>query len=123
MLSGLSKDGASVEAHIFSNVVSSMQEVYSLVISELASHLLPETDSRNLIVTGGCALSILANTRLVALADNVCFQPNSGDRSLSLRAVSAAAEFLEKFPLYHPEIPVSVRRNPYMGLSLQDSDQ
>lgn len=120
---GLRKDAASVEDPAFLDVVSSMQEAYSQVMVDLASRLLRETGSRNLLVTGGCALNVLANTRLATLADSVFFQPNAGDGGLALGAASAAAAFLGNFALHHPAIPGAIRRNPYMGLSLMDLDQ
>jgi carbamoyltransferase len=119
---GLRKDGASVEDPIFLNVVSSMQEAYSQVMAELASRLLQETGLKNLIVTGGCALNVLANTRLSTLAENVFFQPNSGDSGLALGSASAAAAFLASTQLHHPEIATKVRRNPYIGLGLADAE-
>jgi carbamoyltransferase len=118
---GLRKDGASVEDSAFLNLVSSMQEAYSQVMAGLASRLLQETDSKNLIVTGGCALNVLANTRLSRLAENVFFQPNSGDSGLALGSASAAAAYFASTPLHHPGISTKVRRNPYMGLRLQDA--
>lgn len=119
---GLRKDGSSVEDPLFLNIVSSMQEAYSQVMAELATRLLQETGSRNLIVTGGCALNVLANTRLATLADNVFFQPNSGDSGLALGSASAAAAYLANTPLHHPDISIKVRRNPYMGLGLQGAE-
>lgn len=120
---GLRKDGVSVKDQAFLNVVSSMQEAYSMVLEDVAKRLLRVTGSRNLIVTGGCALNVLANTRLAALADNVFFQPNSGDSGLALGAASAAAAYKWGAPLHHPVVPASIRCNPYMGLRLQDAGE
>jgi len=120
ILGGLRKDGSSVKDPLFLNIVSSMQEAYSQVMGEMTTQLLQETGSRNLIVTGGCALNVLANTRLATLADNVYFQPNSGDSGLALGSASAAAAYLANTPLHHPDISMESRRNPYMGLRLQD---
>lgn len=120
---GLRKDAASVEAPAFLDVVSSMQEAYSQVMVDLASRLLRETGTRNLIVTGGCALNVLANTRLATLADSVFFQPSAGDGGLALGVAAAAAAFLGNSALHHPVIPSANRANPYLGLSLLDHDQ
>lgn len=120
---GLRKDGSSVEDAAFLNIVSSMQEAYSQVLEDLASRLLRDTGSKNLVVTGGCALNVLANTRLATLAENVFFQPNAGDSGLALGAASVVAAYLTETSLHHPKISIHTRRNPYLGLKLQDAER
>lgn len=117
---GLCKDNNTVEDPYFLNIVASMQEAYSRVLEGLARELLQATGAKKLIISGGCALNVLANSRLAVLCDDVFIQPNSGDSGLSLGAAAAVAAKLLGTQLHHPMISESARRNPYMGLGLQD---
>lgn len=116
---GLRKDHSSVNDKGFLDLVASMQEAYTNVLCELASLALLKTGSKNLIVTGGCALNVLANSRINEIAENVFFPPNAGDSGLALGAASSVAAHLRKDAFHHPEISPTVRANPYVGLKIK----
>lgn len=118
----LSKDSGSVEDQNYLDVVASMQEAYSRTLEGLSRDLLRDTGSKHLILSGGCALNVLANTRIAGLTRNSFFQPIAGDAGIPLGAAVACASALTGAPLHHPDAPQHARRSPYLGTHLLDRD-
>ena len=73
------------------DIAASAQAVAEQRIFEYARHALIETNSKNLVFMGGCALNCVANGRLFTLFENVQIMPNPGDAGSSLGA--AALEY------------------------------
>jgi len=121
--SALSKDAGSVEDQAFLDVVASMQEAYSRTLEGLSRDLLRDTASQHLILSGGCALNVLANTRIAAATRNTFFQPIAGDAGIPLGAAVACASALTGEPLHHPKASEHGRRSPYLGTHLLDTDE
>lgn len=68
------------------------QKIYEEIIITWIKKYLYKTKSKNLLLSGGCILNCLANTKLLNLADNVWLFPNPGD---SGSAVGAALGYLK----------------------------
>ena len=118
----LNKDSVSARDQWFLNLVASMQEAFSRTICALAQQALVSTGSRSIVLSGGCALNVLTNSRVARLdtVERFFVQPNSGDGGLPLGAAAIGSSRLAGFPLHHPDAPLDARRNPYMGVSLVD---
>ena len=114
----LTKDAGSVNDPHYLNVVSSMQEAFSRVVEQLSRDALEVCESRNLVLSGGCALNVLANTRAAAAADRTFIQPAAGDNGLSLGAAAAVSAHLMGVPLHLPN--AKCREGAYAGLSVRD---
>lgn len=118
--SGLTRDQGSVHDPRFLDIVASMQEAFSNVMCDLARRALAATESRSLALAGGCALNVLANERIANLPglDKLFVLPNAGDSGLPMGAAVIGGSRLSGQPLHHPALPVRVRRNPFLGISL-----
>jgi len=91
----------------FYDIAASTQFVYELYFHDLLSRTQEITQSRNLVLGGGCALNCVANEIALQYFDNVWIMPNPGDAGNSLGAVAAYTnEFLRwKHPFLGHEIP------------------
>jgi carbamoyltransferase len=71
------------------DIAASTQFVYELYFHDLLSRAQQITQSKNLVLGGGCALNCVANEIALCYFDNVWIMPNPGDAGNSLGAVAA----------------------------------
>lgn len=72
----------------YSDIAASIQEVTNEIIIKLAKHISKETGCKNLVLAGGVALNITANSKLLQskLFENIWIAPASGDAGGALGA-------------------------------------
>ena len=89
------------------DIAASTQFVYELYFHDLLSRAQQITQSKNLVLGGGCALNCVANEIALCYFDNVWIMPNPGDAGNSLGAVAAYTnQFLHwEHPYLGHEIP------------------
>jgi carbamoyltransferase len=71
------------------DIAASTQFVYELYFHALLQRTQELTNSKNLVLSGGCALNCVANEIALLYFDNVWIMPNPGDAGNSLGAVAA----------------------------------
>jgi carbamoyltransferase len=118
----LGRGGGSVRDRWYLDVIASMQEAFSRIMCDLARRALSASGSRSLVMAGGCALNVLANSRVAGLPEVERFfvLPSAGDGGLPIGAAVIGGSRLCGTPLHHPDVSASQRRNPYVGVSLID---
>ena len=80
------------------DIAHSTQKIYEMVFEGIlawAKHNLP---SKNLVLTGGCALNCLANSLAYKYFDNVWIMPNPGDAGSAVGCVLAYYNFRIDYP-------------------------
>jgi carbamoyltransferase len=104
---------------VFLNDLASMQAAFTEIMCEAAQQLQKETGNKKLVVSGGCALNVVANTELARLCgpENLYISPVSGDSGLALGAAVAGAVHLDKAHDPYAITPAEVRRSAYLGIS------
>lgn len=71
-----------VSGQIEKDIVATSQHMFETIFDEVLTETIPD-QSNNLVLTGGCALNVLNNTR-VAKTRRTFISPNPDDRGLSL---------------------------------------
>jgi carbamoyltransferase len=74
------------------DIAAATQFVYELHFHDLLDKAKKLTGSKNLVLSGGCALNCVANSIAFQYFDNVWIMPNPGDAGSSLGAVAAFQE-------------------------------
>lgn len=115
---------ASVEDPAFLDVIASMQEAFTRAVERMVAGLLAETGADRVVLSGGCALNVLTNSRVAAMPGvrEAFFQPNAGDSGIPLGAAVIGSALHTGVPIRHPAISQRQRRSPYLGLGLLDRD-
>ena len=74
------------------DLAASAQHIIEEYFVETATWISNNLPSKNLILSGGCALNCLANTKIVELGifENIWIMPNPGDAGSSLGAIAAS---------------------------------
>lgn len=118
---GLYVDRLSARDQDSLDVIASMQEAFSGIVTEALAELVRETGAPRVVVSGGCGLNIVANQRIAAMPQisELFIPPNCDDRGLSLGAAVLGASALSGRPLHHPGCAAD-RRSPYRGMPLID---
>ena len=75
------------------NIALGAQKIYEEALIYFVKKYLNITKAKNLILSGGCMLNCVANTKLLELVDNIWLFPNTGD---SGSAVGAALSVLKQ---------------------------
>ena len=70
-------------------IAAATQDVYEIFFDNVLSHAKSITQSKNLVLMGGCALNCLANRLVGKHFDRVWIMPNPGDAGSSVGAVLA----------------------------------
>jgi carbamoyltransferase len=89
------------------DIAAATQFVYELHFHDLLDKAKKITGSKNLVLSGGCALNCVANSIAFQYFDNVWIMPNPGDAGSSLGAVAAFQEERINW------------RTPYLGYDIQ----
>lgn len=73
------------------NLAAAAQEVFTEIMLEISKWLKIKTKSKNLVLSGGCALNCVTNTAIAqqGIWDKIWIMPNPGDAGNSLGAVLA----------------------------------
>ena len=71
------------------DICAATQRIYEECFEHLCQHALSMTHSKNLVLSGGCALNCVANSIAAKYFDDVWIMPNPGDAGSSLGAVAA----------------------------------
>ena len=106
----------------FLDLAASMQEAFSRLMESLAAQALAEVDADSIVLSGGCSLNVLANSRIAALpaARRFFVQPNAGDGGVALGAAVLASAALSGRPIHHPDGDAANRASPFLGVDLID---
>lgn len=119
---GIGRGEGSVEDKRFLDLIASMQEAFSICMVDMAKRTIETAGTRRLALAGGCALNVLANSRIAELPglDELFVIPCSGDGGLPMGAAVIGAALLTGEPLHQPSVPAATRRNAYLGVKLID---
>lgn len=119
---GLTQASLSVQDKTYCNLVASMQKAFTTIVADCVQHLIEETGLRNVFLSGGCAMNIIANAAAAQCANlsSIFVQPNCGDAGQAMGAAVLAMRAMTGAPLHRPEISSKRRRDPYIGVTLQD---
>ena len=71
------------------DIAAATQQVYELIFERILQTAMTKTDSRNLVLMGGCALNCVANRIAYKYFDHVWIMPAPGDSGSSIGAVLA----------------------------------
>lgn len=82
---------------------------------------LARSGAKDVTLSGGCALNVLANTRVAALpqVERLCVQPTAGDNGLPIGAAALGQHFLMGQPLHAAGADAGLRADPYRGVALE----
>lgn len=118
---GFQHDSLSVHDPDSLTLVASLQQAFTEVMVEAVADLVRETGLRRVVLVGGCGLNVVANQQIARDLDleALFIPPNCGDSGIPLGAAILVDSALTGTPLHHPDVPVALRRSPYLGLSLQ----
>lgn len=116
---GLQRNSTHARDPYFLNALASMQAAFTEIMAEAAIALREETGEKKLVLSGGCALNVVSNTEIARLfaAEDLYIPPNASDCGQSVGAAVMGSMLLDTQHDPFTATPVSVRRNPYMGLS------
>ncbi|KAF0182051.1 MAG: hypothetical protein IV086_16235 [Hyphomonadaceae bacterium] len=122
---GLHRDVGSARDKWFVDIIASMQEAFTRCIARYVDDGQTATGAQDVTLSGGCALNVLANTRVASSprVRELFVQPTAGDNGLPIGAAALAASRLTGRPLHAPAASHPDRRNPYLGVPLElDAD-
>lgn len=107
----------------YRDLVSSMQEAFSQIVTNTIEEIVTETGARNVFLSGGCALNIIANAAVAALPEiaSVFVPPNASDSGQAMGCAILAMHAVTGAPVHRPETSLGRRRDPYIGAALLDS--
>ena len=71
------------------DIAAATQKIFEEIFIAIIKYSLKTIDSKNLVLTGGCALNCVANTLALKYYDNVWIMPNPGDAGSSIGCVLA----------------------------------
>jgi carbamoyltransferase len=120
---GLPPGSRSVDDPEYRDLVASMQDAFTKIVTESIDQLITQTNSPNVFMSGGCAMNIVANAAAAACpkVSSLFVQPNCGDTGMAMGAAVLAMRAMTGMPLHRPETALSQRRDPYIGAALLDS--
>lgn len=118
---GLHLNCRSARDPVLLEATASMQEAYSRVFERVVLGGLARSGARDVTLSGGCALNVLANTRVAALpqVERLYVQPTAGDNGLPIGAAALGQHFLMGQPLHAPGADAGLRADPYRGVALE----
>ena len=119
---GLAAGSLSVDDPVYRDLVASMQEAFTAIVCDLADEVADGAAQARLFLSGGCALNIVANAAVARRpwVSTLFVPPNASDCGLAMGAAVLGMHAMTLQPLHRPEVDTQVRRNPYVGASLQD---
>ncbi len=114
---GFTRDSSHARDPDFQTLLASLQLAMNQVVCEEVKSLAGQHQCRNVIVTGGCALNIVANDALGELpgVERLFVPPNANDAGLAMGAAVIGAAYGEDSPLHFPHISRRERRSPFKG--------
>ncbi len=114
---GFSLDSTSAHDPAFQSLLASLQVAMNEVVCEEIAELRARFDTRNVIVTGGCALNIMTNDAVEALdgIDQVFIPPNANDGGLAMGAAVICSAYGMERELHFPGIARREKRDPFKG--------
>jgi carbamoyltransferase len=120
---GLRVGTQTVSDATYRDLVSSMQEAFSQIVTRTIEEIVTDTGATNIFISGGCALNIIANAAVAALPQigSVFVPPNANDSGQAMGCAILAMHAMTGAPVHWPETSLARRRDPYIGAELLDS--